>query len=311
MQVMDAAPHVSVLAEEAVAALAVRPGGTYVDGTLGAAGHAARILDLSSPGGRLLGLDADPAALELARERLAPYGERAALVHANFRSLDRIAAERGFAPADGVLLDLGLSSMQLDLWDRGFSFRRDEPLDMRFDPTSGPTAADLLRDLPEEDLARAIWELGEEPASRRIAHAVKTSRTPVETAGQLAELVARATGRPRGRTHPATRTFQALRILVNDELEALRDGLRAAVDTLRPGGRLAIIAFHSLEDRIVKQFMRDESAGCVCPPRQPVCTCGHTPRLRLLSRRAGKPDHAETLANRRSRSARLRAAEKL
>lgn len=308
---VTAAPHVSVLAEEAVAALAVRAGGSYIDGTLGAAGHAARVLELSAPDGRLLGLDADPAALELARERLAPYGDRAVLVHSNFRLLDRVAAERGFAPADGVLLDLGLSSMQLDLWNRGFSFRRDEPLDMRFDPTTGPTAADLLHDLPEEELARAIWELGEEPASRRIARAVKSSPSPIETSGQLAELVARVSGRPRGRTHPATRTFQALRVLVNDELDALRDGLRAAVDTLRPGGRLAVIAFHSLEDRIVKQFMRDESAGCVCPPRQPVCTCGHTPQLRLLSRKAGKPDREETLTNRRSRSARLRAAEKL
>ena len=304
-------PHLSVLLDEAIEALAVRPGGSYIDGTLGAGGHAERVLDLSAPDGRLLGLDADPQALEIARERLAPFGDRAVRVHSNYRRLREVAEERGFLPADGVLLDLGLSSMQLDVWDRGFSFRRDEPLDMRFDPTRGPTAAELLRDLPEEDLADAIWRLGEEPSSRRIARAIKRSPDPVRTTGQLAELVARATGRPRGRIHPATRTFQALRILVNDELGALEEGLSAAVEVLRPGGRLVVISFHSGEDRIVKRFMRAESAGCICPPRQPVCTCGHTPTLRLLSRKAAKPERDETGANRRSRSARLRAAERI
>ena len=289
----------------------MRPGGAYVDGTLGAAGHAARVLELSAPDGRLLGLDADPDALRLAGERLAPFGERAVLVHTNFRRLYDVASEHGFVPAGGVLLDLGLSSMQLDLWERGFSFRRDDPLDMRFDPTRGPSAADLLRELPEEDLANVIWEYGEEPASRRIARAVKRSPEPVRTSGQLAELVARAAGRPRGRTHPATRTFQALRIAVNEELDALREGLEGAVRALGPGGRLAVISFHSLEDRIVKTFMREASAECVCPPRQPVCTCDHTPTLRLLGRKAGKAGEEEVEANRRSRSARLRVAEML
>jgi 16S rRNA (cytosine1402-N4)-methyltransferase len=304
-------PHVSVLLDEAVGALDPRPGGRYIDGTLGAGGHATRVLELSAPDGRLLGLDADPQALELARRRLTPFGERVVLVHSNYRCLRDVAEEHGFAPADGVLLDLGLSSMQLDLWNRGFSFRRDEPLDMRFDPTAGPAAADLIEELSEEELANVVYEYGEEPASRRIARAIKRSPTPVRTSGELAEVVARAMGGPRGRIHPATRTFQALRILVNDELGALRDGLRAAVDVLRPGGRLVVISFHSLEDRIVKAFMRDESAGCICPPRQPVCTCGHTPTLRLVSRRAGKPERDEAQANRRSRSARLRAAEKV
>jgi len=304
-------PHVSVFAHEAVEALAVCPGGSYIDGTLGAAGHASRILDFSAPDGRLLGLDADPEALAFAHDRLTPYGERVVLVHVNFRHLSEVAHERGFSPADGVLLDLGLSSMQLDTWERGFSFRRDEPLDMRFDPTTGPTVAELLHDLAEEDLADAIFTLGEEPASRRIARAVKRAKTPIRTSGQLAETVAGATGRPRGRTHPATKTFQALRILVNDELGALVAGLLASVDVLRPGGRIAVIAFHSLEDRIVKTYFREQSTGCICPPRQPVCTCGHVPALRLVSRKAGKPAQEELSANRRSRSARLRVAEKL
>ncbi len=308
---MTTYPHRSVLLDEAVAALAVQPGGAYVDGTLGAAGHATRVLEESAPEGRLLGLDADPDALELARSRLAPFGERAVLVHSNYRRMAEIAAERGFVPADGVLLDLGLSSMQLDEWDRGFSFRRDEPLDMRFDPTSGSSAAELVNSLPEDELARVLWEYGEEPASRRIARAIARSEQPVTTTGQLAELVASSVGRPRGRTHPATRTFQALRILVNDELGALEDGLRAAVSILRPGGRLVVISFHSLEDRIVKNYLRDESAECACPPRQPVCTCAHTPTLRLVRRKADKPGTVETQENPRSRSARLRVAEKV
>ncbi len=308
---MTTYPHRSVFLDEAVAALAVQPDGMYVDGTLGAAGHATRVLEESAPEGRLLGLDADPAALELARSRLAPFGERAVLVHSNYRRMAEVATERGFVPADGVLLDLGLSSMQLDEWDRGFSFRRDEPLDMRFDPTSGSSAAELVNSLPEEELARVLWEYGEEPASRRIARAVARSEQPITTTGQLAELVASSVGRPRGRTHPATRTFQALRILVNDELGALEDGLRAAVGILRPGGRLVVISFHSLEDRIVKNYIRDESAECVCPPRQPVCTCAHTPTLRLVRRKADKPGAVETQENPRSRSARLRVAEKV
>ncbi len=308
---MTSYPHRSVLLDEAVTALAVQPGGTYVDGTLGAAGHATRVLEESAPEGRLLGLDADPDALEIARSRLAPFGGRTVLVHSNYRRMAEIAAERGFVPADGVLLDLGLSSMQLDEWDRGFSFRRDEPLDMRFDPTSGSSAAELLNSLPEDELARVLWEFGEEPASRRIARAVARSEQHVTTTGQLAELVASSVGRPRGRTHPATRTFQGLRILVNDELGALEDGLRAAVSILRPGGRLVVISFHSLEDRIVKNYLRDESAECVCPPRQPVCTCAHTPTLRLVRRKADKPGAVETQENPRSRSARLRVAEKV
>ncbi len=307
---MSTAPHISVLFEEVVDALRVRPGGTYVDGTLGAAGHAERVLELSTPDGRLLGLDADPEALELARTRLAPFGDRAVLHHSNYRHMLQVCKDLGFLGADGVLLDLGLSSMQLDLWDRGFSFRRDDPLDMRFDPTRGATAAELIEQLPEQDLARVIWEFGEEPASRRIARALKAA-PEVSTSGQLAEIVAASVGRPRGRTHPATRTFQALRMLVNDELEALREGLSGAVEALGVGGRLVVISFHSLEDRIVKGFMREQSVECVCPPRAPVCTCDHVPTLRLVNRKAGKPEQDETRANPRSRSARLRVAEKL
>ncbi|MEJ7652428.1 MAG: 16S rRNA (cytosine(1402)-N(4))-methyltransferase RsmH [Chloroflexia bacterium] len=303
--------HTSVLPEEVVEALAVRPGGVYVDCTLGAAGHATRVLDASAPDGRLLGLDADNMALDAARDRLNGYGDRAVLVHTNFRRLREAAQQHGFVPADGVLFDLGLSSVQLDVWDRGFSFRRDEPLDMRFDPTQGPTAADLLAELSEDDLARLIWEYGEEPAGRRIARAVAAARGEIQTTGRLAELVTRASHRPRGRTHPATRTFQALRIAVNDELGALRDGLEAAVEILAPGGRLAVISFHSLEDRIVKHFIRDRSLDCVCPPKQPICTCDTVPTLRPLGRRAARAGLDETTDNPRSRSARLRFAEKI
>lgn len=308
---MTAEPHISVLPHEVVQTLAPRSGGRYIDCTVGAGGHAQAVLDASAPDSRLLGLDADPGALQVAAERLAPYGNRAVLVHARFSRVGQVAREHGFDEPDGVLMDLGLSSMQLDLWSRGFSFRRDEPLDMRFDPTAGPTAADVITSSSEEELADIIWRYGEEPASRRIARAVKRSVAPVVTTTQLADLVERAVHRPKGRTHPATRTFQALRIAVNDELEELQTGLRSAVELLCVGGRLAVISFHSLEDRIVKQFMRRESSGCVCPPRQPMCTCGHRPTLRLVSRRAGKAAAEELSVNRRSRSARLRVAEKV
>lgn len=299
------------MAEESVAALQPHSGGAYVDCTLGAAGHAYRILELSSPDGCLLGLDADPEALEIARQRLHSFGDRATLVHSNFRHLGQVARARGFDHVDGAILDLGLSSMQLDTWTRGFSFRRNEPLDMRFDPTEGRPAAELLATEPEEEIARIIWQYGEETASRRIARAIANSPERISTTGQLAALVERTVGGRRGRVHPATRTFQALRIAVNDELGALEQGLNAAIGLLAPGGRMVVISFHSLEDRLVKNLFRIESSDCICPPRQPVCTCGHKARLRLVQRKAIKPGDPEVEVNPRSRSARMRVAERL
>ncbi|RLC85807.1 MAG: 16S rRNA (cytosine(1402)-N(4))-methyltransferase [Chloroflexi bacterium] len=304
--------HTPVLLREALEGLAVRPGGVYIDGTLGAGGHAEAILAASAPDGRLLGLDRDPQAVTRATARLEPYGERAVLLHASYVELGMLARERGFFPVEGVLFDLGFSSLQIAAAERGFAFRLAGPLDMRFDPTAaGPTAADLVNTLPEAELANLLWRYGEEPRSRRIARAIVAAR-PLESTGELAEIVAAAVGHSRGRRiHPATRVFQALRIAVNRELESLEAVLPQAVEVLRPGGRLAVITFHSLEDRIVKRFFKQEARGCICPPEAPICTCGHQPALRLVNRKPLRPSAEELAANPRSRSAKLRVAEKL
>ena len=315
----DHDPHVPVLLEQVLDGLQVRPDGVYIDGTVGAGGHAAAIIERAE-GGRLLGLDVDPSALTIAAERLRPYIEqgRVKLVRANFDRLDEVAQAEGFAQADGVLLDLGVSSMQLDTPERGFSFRAEGPLDMRLDPDLPVTAADLVNTLPEHELADLIYKYGEEPAARRIARRIVEARSssPITTTAQLAQLVSEALGgRTPGRTrspiHPATRTFQALRIAVNHELEALEKGLAAALRVLRPGGRLAVISFHSLEDRVVKEFIRREQRGCICPPEYPVCVCGRRPTLRAVNARPIMAGEQEVHRNPRSRSARLRIAEKL
>jgi 16S rRNA (cytosine1402-N4)-methyltransferase len=308
--------HLPVLLPEAIAALAPEPGGRYLDGTFGGGGHARAILAASAPGGRVLALDADPAAIGRAAALAAEpgVGERLVPVRANFADLAGIAAREGFAPLDGVLLDLGLSSFQLAEPGRGFAFRGEGPLDMRFDPTHGRPAAALVNDLPERDLADLLFRYGEEPRSRRIAAAIvrERARAPIATTARLAEVVSGAVGGRRGSdTHPATRTFQALRIATNDELAALERALAGAVSVLAPGGRLVTIAFHSLEDRIVKRFFARESAACVCPPGLPVCVCGHTPRLARVTTKAVRAGPAEVAANPRSRSAVLRAAERL
>lgn len=286
--------HEPVLFDEVMAALAPRAGGRYVDGTLGNAGHAAGILERSSPDGRLLGIDLDPHALQLARETLAMYGERAMLVHGSFAHLGDIARECRLTPVDGIILDLGLSSMQLAQAERGFSFQSDGPLDMRFDPSADTTAGDLVNTLPADELADALYQYGEERMSRRIARAIVNAR-PLHTTAELADVVARAVRR-RGRIHPATRTFMALRIAVNDELEVLRQGLAQAVDVLAPGGRLAVIAFHSLEDHVVKNYLRERASAGV---------------LGLVTRRPLQASEAERGSNPRSRSAKLRVVEKL
>ncbi|HSJ53378.1 MAG TPA: 16S rRNA (cytosine(1402)-N(4))-methyltransferase RsmH [Anaerolineae bacterium] len=301
--------HVPVLYDEVLAGLQVRPGGSYLDGTLGAAGHAAGILQASTPGGTLLGLDADPEAIAFAREVLRPFGSRATLRVANFRHMAAVARAEGLTTVDGILLDLGLSSRQLANAERGFSFSQEGPLDMRMDPGSESTAARLVNSLPEQELADLLWRYGEEHRSRRIARAIVAAR-PVTSTAQLAAIVARSAGGGQ-KIHPATRTFQALRIAVNDELQALADVLPQALDLLRPGGRLAIISFHSLEDRLVKQYFQQESRDCICPPELPVCTCGHKATLAMVNRKPIRPTEDEVERNPRSRSARLRVAERL
>jgi 16S rRNA (cytosine1402-N4)-methyltransferase len=309
------ASHVTVLLEEAVDGLRLRDGGVYIDGTFGGGGHSRRILEDPARVASVIAIDADGAAQLRAEalQQLPWVGERFRFVHANFRDLARIAEDLELSSVDGILLDLGLSSFQLDDGERGFSFRHDAALDMRFDQSRGQSASDLLNSLPQEDLARLIWEYGEEPQSRRIATGLVRARenAPLTTTGQVAAIIESVVGGRRGRgIHPATRTFQALRIAVNDELHALRDVLAAAIDLLAPGGRLVAIAFHSLEDRIVKRVIEAESARCICPPEQPICTCDHVPRLRRVGKPI-RPSEAEVVANPRSRSAIMRVAERL
>jgi 16S rRNA (cytosine1402-N4)-methyltransferase len=306
--------HVPVMPEEVLAALAVRSGERYLDGTLGGAGHTALVLERGAPAARVLGIDQDGAALARVSARQADAIASGRLIarQGNFADLGRIAADEDFLPLDGVLLDLGLSSDQLADESRGFSFASDAPLDMRFDTTRGQPAADLVNLLDEAELADLLWRFGEERRSRAISRRIvqARARAPITRTGELARLVAQAVpGRPGG-IHPATRTFQALRIAVNDELGSLERGLPAAVAALAPGGRLAVISFHSLEDRIVKNFIRAEARGCVCPPELPACVCGREPRLRDLARHPVTAGSAEVAANPRARSAKLRVAER-
>jgi 16S rRNA (cytosine1402-N4)-methyltransferase len=302
--------HVPVLLDEVIEGLQVEPGARIIDGTVGGGGHAYEILAASAPDGLLLGLDRDPAALEIAADRLEAYGDRALLVHASFGQLMEVAQSNDIVPVDGILLDLGLSSLQLADADRGFSFMADGPLDMRFDPTSNdPTAADLVNRLSAEELADLLYDYGEERQSRRIARAIVEAR-PLHTTGELVRVLEETVGRRRGRLHPATLTFQALRIAVNEELASLEAALPQAVELLASGGRLAVIAFHSLEDRIVKRFMRRESKDCICPPELPICTCDHQTSLDVITRKPIRPTEEEAEANPRSRSARLRVAER-
>ncbi|HRC61933.1 MAG: 16S rRNA (cytosine(1402)-N(4))-methyltransferase RsmH [Dehalococcoidia bacterium] len=302
--------HEPVLLHETLAALDVRPGGSYIDATLGLGGHAEAILEAAQPDGRLLGIDRDPAAIEVAGDRLARFGEDAVLVEGNYEQIADIAEDQGFSGVDGVLFDLGVSSMQLDAPGRGFSFQRDEPLDMRMGPDARLSAADIVNTYDEAELADLIWKYGEERRSRAIARSI-VARRPIDTTGALVNAIEQAVGRGRERQiHPATLTFQALRIAVNGELSSLEDALEGARGLLAGvGSRLVVISFHSLEDRIVKRYMIKESSTCVCPPRTPVCICGKTSRLRLSSKRAVQASEGEIARNPRARSARLRVAE--
>ncbi len=307
--------HVPVLLEEVLAALSCQPGKTYLDATVGAGGHALEILHRTSPDGRLLGADQDPAALARAGEGLAPYQGRFELLHVSFRTLPALLAQRGETAFDGILLDLGISSDQLADASRGFSFSRPGPLDMRMDPRISRTAAMIVNNFDEGALRSLLREFGEEPHATRIVRAIvqKRAEASIDTTEQLAAIVEGAVppSRRGARTHPATKTFQALRIAVNDELAALEEMLDAIPGLLVPGGRLAVISFHSLEDRIVKRRFRKWGGQCTCPPKLPVCSCGASACMRLLGQRATKASAEEVAANPRSRSARLRAAERL
>ncbi len=310
----DAAGHRPVLLHPLIESLQPRPGQTYIDGTLGAGGYVASVLERVRPGGRVLGIDRDPAAVEAARRRFAA-ASGAIVEQGDFAFLEAIAARHGIDRVDGVMFDLGLSSVQLDDPARGFSFRFDGPLDMRMDPREGRTAADLVNEWSEADLTALIRTYGDERFARRIAAAIVRRRADeaITTTTQLRDIVERTIPRrfwPK-RIHPATRTFQALRIEVNHELESLNEGLQAAIRILRPGGRLGVVSFHSLEDTIVKNALHVSAQNCLCPPQQTHCTCAHRASLLLLSRKAIKPDAAELAANPRARSARLRVAEKL
>src|SRR5215217_8087581 len=308
------APHRPVLLEETLKFLAPERGGLFVDCTVGLGGHSEAILK-SSPDTRVIGMDLDPAALAYTRQRLAPFGDRFHAFQANFRAIGSILQQAGERDPNGILVDLGVSSLQFDSPERGFSFRFDAPLDMRMDPTSGATAADLLQQLPESEIARIIFEYGEERHSRRIARRIVERREqgkPVTTTTELSDLVRLAAGgHKRNQIHPATRTFQALRIAVNEELEGLGEFVEAAIDLLIPGGRFVGISFHSLEDRILKRVLKRLSGNCECPPRLPVCSCGAREVVEVLTRRPVVPGSREVEENPRARSAKLRACRKL
>ncbi len=311
----EATGHRPVLLHPLIESLQPRPGQTYVDGTLGAGGYVAAFVERVRPGGHILAIDRDRAAVAAARQRFAADAPTVIIEQGDFADMESIAASRGIGPADGVVLDLGISSLQLDDPERGFSFRFDGPLDMRMDTDAGLSASDIVREWSQADLAALIRTYGEERFAPAIASAIVRSReaAPITRTTQLREIVERTIPRrfwPK-RIHPATRTFQALRIEVNRELESLNLGLQAAIRILRPGGRLGVVSFHSLEDTIVKNALHVSAQNCLCPPQQTHCTCAHRASLLLLSRKAIKPDAAELATNPRARSARLRVAEKL
>ena len=306
--------HVSVLLEECIQALCIKPDGTYVDGTLGGAGHSSQIVQRLTTG-RLIGIDRDPKALKAASERLAPYSDRVTLVHSNFSRVDQVLDELGINGVDGILLDLGVSSPQLDEAERGFSYMADAPLDMRMNSQDTLTAYEVVNLWPREELQRILYEYGEERYAPQIASAIDRRRAerPIETTLELVDVIRSAMPPQalREKQHPAKRSFQAIRIAVNDELGAVSRVMDAAISKLNSGGRLAIITFHSLEDRIVKNAMASAAKGCTCPPEFPVCVCGKTPKVKLVSKKPIVSSEEELQRNPRARSAKLRVCEKI
>lgn len=307
--------HKSVLLQECIDALNIRPDGIYLDGTLGGAGHSSQIARRLTEGGRLIGVDRDRTALAAAKERLAPYADRVTLVHSNFAEIDAILDSLGIPAVDGMLFDLGVSSPQLDDASRGFSYMADAPLDMRMDKDDALTARAVVNTWPQGELRRILYDYGEERYAPQIAAAICRARekAPVETTLELVDIIRSAMPAQalREKQHPAKRSFQAIRIAVNDELGAVSRMMQAAVGRLNPGGRLAVITFHSLEDRIVKSEMQQAARGCTCPPEFPVCVCGKKPLVKLVTRKPIVSGPAELEENPRARSAKLRVAEKL
>lgn len=307
--------HKPVLVREVIDSLQCRAGAVYVDGTLGGGGHAFEILKNSAPDGRLIGIDADGDALREAQKRLSPFRGRAILVKGNFADMENTLSGMNIDKVEGILLDLGVSSHQLDTAERGFSFTLDAPLDMRMDRNRGPSAYDLIHTLSEEELGELIRRFGEERVAGRIARAIVRRRavSPIRTTADLAGVVTAASPGIRGRSriHPATRTFQALRIAVNDELTHLQRAIAGGMKRLKPGGRLCVISFHSLEDRIVKNAFRAGEKGCICPPDLPICACGRKPIMKVVTHRPIVPGQDEIRDNPRARSAKLRTAERM
>ena len=307
--------HKSVLLQECIDALNIRPDGIYLDGTLGGAGHSSQIARRLTEGGRLIGVDRDRTALAAAKERLAPYADRVTLVHSNFAEIDAILDSLGIPAVDGMLFDLGVSSPQLDDASRGFSYMADAPLDRRMDKDDALTAGEVVNTWPQGELRRILYDYGEERYAPQIAAAICRARekAPIETTLELVDIIRSAMPAQalREKQHPAKRSFQAIRIAVNDELGAVSRMMQAAVGRLNPGGRLAVITFHSLEDRIVKSEMQQAARGCTCPPEFPVCVCGKKPLVKLVTRKPIVSGPAELEENPRARSAKLRVAEKL
>ena len=310
LEPLPGSPHQPVLYQQTLESLQPANSGRYVDGTLGAGGHARGILQASAPEGLLLGLDVDTHAIEIARRNTAEFAERITIRHGSYSNLAQHLEAIGWECIDGMLLDLGVSSMQLDNAERGFSFLKEAPLDMRFNEDQETNAADLVNRSGQKELAAILRDYGEEPRANQIADAIVRNR-PFESTTELASLVLAVYKGKRGKTHPATRTFQALRLATNSELEKLSEGLEQAVAALCSGGRLAVISFHSLEDRIVKQFFQRESRDCICPPEQVICTCGHKASVRAITKGAVAPSKEEIAQNSRSRSAKLRVVEKI
>ena len=306
--------HVSVLLEECIEGLNIKPDGIYVDGTLGGAGHSSQIAARLTTG-RLIGIDRDPVALKAAGERLQPYADRVTLVHSNFCQIKQVLQDLGIAGVDGILLDLGVSSPQLDDGARGFSYMADAPLDMRMNNEDPLTAHTVVNTWSQEELKRILFTYGEERYAPQIAAAIcrRREEKPIETTLELVDVIRSAmpAAALREKQHPAKRSFQAIRIAVNDELGSVEQVMKDAIPSLNPGGRLAIITFHSLEDRIVKQGMADAAKGCTCPPNFPVCVCGKKPKVKLISRKPITSTQEELDRNPRARSAKLRVCEKI